>query len=255
VAGLFDELGLPKRLAPLYNSLSKDRRLITYDSERLIINCDFPEKKAKEISELIQLGFAYLKMIGKRRALVLGTWEVAERRLVGGKAIKSSIFNKEMLEMLGRYSESDLGILESVFLLFASARKSNAIAPSVLMRCLTSYEKYPVHIVMEGLRIYMGGDYIERGMKEEYALGIIRGVNRDSEVQVERQIQPLPSKVATDVKAAKVASQRIVKASHQKEVDKRVLQLIETDGYKLEVLSPQKLAAYRKQVESELSKH
>lgn len=254
MAGLFDELGLPKRLASLYSRLSKDRRLIEHCGERLVINCDLPEKKAKQASELIQLGFAYLKMIGKRRVLVLGTWEVAERRLVGGKAIKSSIFNKDMLEMLGRYSEADLGVLETAFLLFASTRKSNAMAPRILVRCLASYERYPVHIVMGGLRAYNEGNYIDRGCREEYALGIIRGINRDSEVQIERQTQPLPAKIASDAKAVKVASKKAAKASHQKAVDERVLQLIETDGCKLKIVSPQKLAEYQKRAEDELSK-
>ena len=241
---------LSSKLLTFYIRVCQHKTLIVDHGEKLIVCCKHLNG-ASQVGELIQKGYAYRRTIGRRSALVLGSW-TAEETLLRNGCIVSGIFTDEMIGFLGRYSEADQGVLETTFRLFASVRKSGTVASSVLLRQLKAYERYPVDVIMEGLRIYCNGDFAERGMKEEYALGIIRGVSRD------RTKQPDPVAVEQvsnkqQLIAKQLVSLRVSERELQSQIDAEVLRLVLVDGHRVQDLSVHKLAIYRQRAEQELT--
>jgi hypothetical protein len=74
-------------------------------------------------------------------------------------------------------------LIDQVFDAFASCRKSNQIAESVLIAQLQKWEKYPVAQVEAGIKTYLEKDYAAQGKGENYLLGIIRNQKSKQPVQ------------------------------------------------------------------------
>jgi phage replication O-like protein O len=78
----------------------------------------------------------------------------------------------EISSLLQRYSNQDLII--KAFDAIARTRKTNRVAPSVLLNQLQNWAIYPVESVESSIQAYLAKDYAGQGKKENYLLGIIR---------------------------------------------------------------------------------
>ena len=81
-------------------------------------------------------------------------------------------FSSELIPLKNRYQ--DQVIIDQVFKVIASTRKTNRITDSVTVSILKSWERFPVDQVMAGIRTYLEKDYAGQGKNEKYLLGIIR---------------------------------------------------------------------------------
>ncbi|OEU63546.1 MAG: hypothetical protein BBJ57_01850 [Desulfobacterales bacterium PC51MH44] len=75
---------------------------------------------------------------------------------------------------------SDQELIDQVFQAFASCRKSNKVAESVLIAQLQKWEKYPVGQVEAAIKVYLEKNYAGQGKTEAYLLGIIRNQKAES---------------------------------------------------------------------------
>ena len=83
----------------------------------------------------------------------------------------------DLFSLKERYSDQDL--IDEVFQAFASTRKSNTVADSVLLAQLQKWERYPVEKVEAGIRVYLEKDCAGQGKREAYLLGIIRNQKKE----------------------------------------------------------------------------
>ena len=88
---------------------------------------------------------------------------------------KTSCEISEEISVLSR--KYDPTLLQEIFEAISSTRKTGKIADSVKHRILSDWEKYPIEIVMEGIRTYLEKGYARQGKSENYLLGIIRKSN------------------------------------------------------------------------------
>jgi hypothetical protein len=173
-------LPLTKESSELYSMLEHHRRFIEVDGERLVVYPGNLNGHATIVTDLVRRGLVCLRQVGRRRVVVLGVWDVSEKRYAEeSQVMRSDVFTPEMVLYLGRYSEATQLLIERVFRLFATTRKCGVVSPNVLLQQLVSYDGYPIDAVHEGLGIYLRGDYAERGIGEPYALGIVRGAARE----------------------------------------------------------------------------
>ncbi len=217
--------GLSLRLRKTYAVLSKSRQRITLDGKSVIVYAGALTNVLDDVARLIQLGLVERRKVGKRTLLLLGTWEVVEKRFADGHVKVSTIFTEGMVPLLERYDESQRKVIERAFILFGSIRKGNKAASSVLLRQLQAYERFPANAVIDGLRIYTEGDYAERSMNERYALGIIRGCSRSMSVQVE----PDEFEYVQVAGSQQVEDQRELKRKEREEIDTTVASLIQQE--------------------------
>lgn len=82
--------------------------------------------------------------------------------------------SSEITALQEKYSPD---LLSQVFQAIASTRKSNRITDSITLKVLQDWQKYPVHQVEAGIRLYLEKDCAARGKGEKYLLGIIRNQN------------------------------------------------------------------------------
>jgi len=150
-----------------------------------------------EIAELIQRGLVEKRKVEGDSILLLGTWEMIERRFTNESAKVSTLFTADMTETLGRYSEGQTRVIEQTFASFGSLRKGGQVSPGILLRQLQAYERYPVSAVIDGLRAYLEGGHAEQGKGEQYALGIVRGFAKTAELRPPEE-KGVPEVPATD---------------------------------------------------------
>ena len=188
---------LPAGLQRAYLKLSSKCWYITCGKERLIVYSGRVSDVEAEVTELIRLGLVKRRKIGHRAILLLGTWKIVEEPFTSVEIRESAVFTADMTPLLERYDTSQRRLIELAFTAFGSTRKGGSISPTLLLRSLQSYTRFPAEAVAAGLRLYLEGGHAEVGKREQYALGIIRGCARDIELHssTANVVAPLPEEV------------------------------------------------------------
>lgn len=84
-----------------------------------------------------------------------------------------------------KYSDQDL--INQVFKVISSTRKTNRVSDSVKLNILQQWDKYPVNQVMAGIKIYLEKDYVATGKDEKYLLGIIRSSSKQTPADLKEE--------------------------------------------------------------------
>ena len=221
--------GLPGALQRTYATLSEARRLVDVDGKTLIVYSGSISGSEADLVKLMELGLIERKRVGRRTLIVLGTWEVIERRFAGSRTNVSTIFTADMSALLKRYQLAQQKVIERAFDTFGSTRRGRKAAPGVLLRQLESYERFEVSSVIDGLRIYIEGGYAERGIGERYALGIIRGCAKGAKFkEAQEKDDGVPSTMgkATVQEKDVIENKRQMRKKERASIDARVTALI-----------------------------
>jgi len=182
--------------------------------------CIPDESEQPALNELLTSGFVKYETVGKREVLVLGSWIALENPFHA----ETRSLQSRITVLLQRYPPATQQVVRDAIEAFKSTRRSLQIADSIVIRFLEWCEKYSVGIVDEGLSTYLRGDYASRGMKEEYAQGIIRGKAREARTTGEQPVSrdtssPWYGQVNESVDRMRVDSEKF-----RNEVDSRVNQ-------------------------------
>jgi hypothetical protein len=89
-------------------------------------------------------------------------------------------FSSEITSLEDRYPDQE--IINQVFQVISSTRKSNRIADTVKLSILKSWERYSIDSVMAGIRTYLEKGYHDQGKGERYLLGIIRNLKPEDSI-------------------------------------------------------------------------
>ena len=86
---------------------------------------------------------------------------------------------------LKRYSDENL--IQKVFDVIKSTRKSGKVSDSILIAQLQKRERYPVEQVESGIMVYLEKGYADQGKREAYLPGIIRNSRGQIQKPVTRE--------------------------------------------------------------------
>ena len=180
LSAVVDIPGLSPELRDLFDRLNSCRRYIRDGESRLVVYADpIDEKDVPGIVELIHRGLMYRVVIGVRRVLRLGTWDIVEQRSIptaeSGEVKTVRLFSDEMERYLLRYDENQRQVLSDAFHAFSACRQRGRMAHRVKLQILRDYDRYPSEIVIKALREYLKRRRTSRKkMNERSAMNIVR---------------------------------------------------------------------------------
>ena len=242
---------IPSHLSTVYGRFIRDRKLLDFEGERLVIFDGSIDRDADAVVELIRRGFLQRRRIGLRKVLVLGTWDVIERRF-NDDSEHSTILTDRMMQYLPRYTEYGQKVIEAVFESFAHLRKLKRVSPNILLTELKYYAGFPADVVIDALEEYLAR---HRFKGERYARGMIRGFNKDRESSGQGGAHDEEARETTestgstvDEREAALAEQRRTKREEKKRMNRLVLQLAEEKGLEPDDLTPETLTDLMREI-------